>query len=780
MTKNQILEKYSSFPAELKKEKQFVCWVGSDKIPKNPYTGYNAQSNNPATWGSFDDAVAACVKYGFDGIGFMFAEKTGYFGVDLDHCLDNIDFVDEFVETLQSYAEISKSGTGIHIICKGKLPDGARRRGGVEMYSAGRYFICTGKIYNAAYKTVNDCTESIKVLHTKYLPTNVPKAEIRRPVEVSLDDTEIIDKARHSRNGVAFAALYDGNWEGLGFPSQSEADLAFCNMLAFWTGRNEGQMDRIFRASGLMRPKWDKKRGANTYGNITIGKACAACDEVYEPGKYADDTSLAIAFFRGGNSGQPQTAAVTSAENKSYDMTDTGNAHRLYDKFGKLIRYSYNRKKWYFWTGKQWILDEMGEVKKLADVIIDDLKREAWNIQDEDLQEAAFKFAKTTANSARKEAMVKEAQHLMDIPAAPDDFDGYTDFLNCENGVVNLRNGELFPHDPSYMLTKKCDCEYDVRHGRPEMWLKFLDDITGGNADLQRYIQKCVGYSISGSNREQCAYFLYGMGNNGKSTFLDTISDMLGDYASNSQPDTFMLQSRLGSSGGGANSDIARLKSARFVTSEEPTEGIRLNEGLLKQLTGGSKVTCRFLYGDEFEYTPEFKIWIATNHKPVIRGTDFGIWRRIKLIPFEVNIPKDKVDKNLKFKLRKEFPQILAWAVEGCMMWQREGMEEPECVLEATKEYKQEMDLIAGFVEQCIMIDYTADKIQASDLFGVYSRWAKQNNEYEMSSKKFFMEVAKKLPEKGRNGKGVYYGRIRLTEYAQSLVGRQYNVNDFT
>ena len=774
MTANEIMERYSAFPAELKKTKQFVCWVGADKIPKNPHTGNNAQSNNPATWGSFEDAAQACETYGFDGVGFMFAEKTGYFGVDLDHCLDNVDFCDEFVESLQSYAEISKSGQGIHIICKGKLPEGARRRGGIEMYSAGRYFICTGNVYNQAYTKVVDCTEAIKVLHAKYLPTNIPKAEVRRAVEVDLSDTEIIDKARNSKNGIAFAALYEGNWEGLGFPSQSEADMAFCNMLAFWTGRNETQMDRIFRSSGLMRAKWDKKRGADTYGNITVGKACAACSECYEPGKYSDDTSLAVAFFRDGK------GKVKSAEKKQYDMTDTGNAHRLYDKCGKSIRYSYNRKKWYFWTGKQWILDEMGEVKKLADEICEDLKREAWDIQDEELQEQAFKFAKATANTTRKDAMVKECQHLNDIPASPDDFDGYPAYLNCENGIINLKNGELFPHDPSYMLTKKCDCEYDTHHKKPELWLRFLSDITGGNEELQHYIQKCVGYSISGSNREQCAYFLYGMGNNGKSTFLDTLADMMGTYASNAQPDSFMLQSRLGSAGGGANSDIARLKSARFVTSEEPTEGIRLNEGLLKQLTGGSKVTCRFLYGDEFEYTPEFKIWIATNHKPVIRGTDFGIWRRIKLIPLEVNIPKDMVDKNLKFKLRKEFPQILAWAVDGCMMWQAEGLEEPECVLEATKEYKQEMDLIAGFVEQCVMIDYTADKIMASDLFGVYSRWAKQNNEYEMSSKKFFMEVGKKLPDKGRNGKGIYYTRIRLTEYAQSLIGRQYDVRDFT
>lgn len=760
---------YENIPNELKKEK---CWVCADnaKIPKNPLTGENASTVDCTTWGDFNDAIVALKKFNFRDIGFVFSDNNPYFGVDLDHCLDNLDFVDEFVETLQSYSEVSRSGDGVHIICKGTLPSGARRRGNVEMYSSGRYFICTGNIYNQKYRSVVDCTEAVKVLHNKYLPSNTPKVEPRRISQISLEDTEVIDKARACKSGVLFNMLYSGNWEGL-YSSQSEADLALCNHLAFWTARNAEQMDRLFRSSGLYREKWDKKRGADTYGNITIGKAIAACAEVYEPEKYSDDTSLAISFFGDGKFGVEEKA-------KSYDMTDTGNAHRLHDKFGNIIRYSYNRKKWFFWDGKVWQLDENGEIKKMADEICEDLKHEAFLEQDDDIQEAALKFAKKTANSTAKEAMIKECQHLGNIPASPDDFDAYTDYLNCQNGIVNLRNGELIPHDSNFMMSKACLSDYDTSHGKPKRWLQFLDEVTDGDSELVEYIQRCIGYSISGSTREQCAYFLYGLGNNGKSTFLDTISELLGNYAANAQPDSLMLHSKFG--GSGANSDIARLKSARFVTSEEPTEGVRLNEGLLKQLTGGSKVTCRFLYGDEFEYTPEFKIWIATNHKPIVRGTDLGIWRRIKLIPFEVNIPKEKVDKNLKYRLRKEFPQILAWAVEGCIKWQREGIAEPQRVLDATKEYKQEMDLIASFVEQCIEIDYSVrTPFMASDLFSLYLNWARKNNEYEMSSNKFFREAAKSLPDKGRNNKGVFYTGLKLTEYAQSLSDRQYSFSDF-
>lgn len=766
-----------NIPDELKSLKQFVCWVGSDKVPKNPHTGKNAQSNNPDTWGSFDEAVQACERHHFDGLGFVFTKKSGYFGVDLDKCLHDSDFCDEFVETLQTYAEISKSGTGLHLICKGTLPDGRNRRGNVEMYSDGRYFICTGNVYNHKYKKVRNCTEAIKVLYSKYLADTTPKADVTRYDQIiDLSDQEVIDKARACKTGQLFNLLYSGVWQGV-YQSHSEADLALCNQLAFWTGRNEGQIDRLFRSSGLMRPKWDERRGVDTYGNITVQRACASCVNVYNPQTQGDGRDLAVAFFKGG-----QVGASTGQE-KVYDMTDTGNAHRLYDKYGKVIRYSYNRKKWYFWTGKVWMLDESGEIKKMADEVCEDLKREAWNIPDDDLQDKMLRFAKRTASSAGKEAMIRECQHLYDIPASPDMFDGYVDYLNCQNGIVNLRNGELIPHDANFMMSKICNAEYDQKKKPPKMWLKFLDDITNGDKKLQDYIQKSIGYSISGSNSEQCAYFLYGIGNNGKSTFLDTVSDMLGSYASNAQPETIMLQSKFGN--GGAGSDVARLKSARFVTCEEPTEGVRLNEGLLKQLTGGSKVTCRFLYGDEFEYTPEFKIWLATNHKPVIRGTDVGIWRRIKLVPFEVNIPKEKVDKNLKYKLRQEFSQILAWAVDGCIRWQKEGLEDPESVASATKEYKREMDLIAGFLEQCVVIDYTcSERIMASDLFALYSRWAKANNEWEMSSKRFAKEISEKLPEKGRSNKGMYYSRIKLTEYANDLIGggpgiRQYNFADF-
>jgi putative DNA primase/helicase len=233
---------------------------------------------------------------------------------------------------------------------------------------------------------------------------------------------------------------------------------------------------------------------------------------------------------------------------------------------------------------------------------------------------------------------------------------------------------------------------------------------------------------------------------------------MLGDYAVNIQPETIMVRQAQA----GPTSDIARLKGARFVTTVEPNEGARLNEGLIKQLTGGDKVTASKKYEDEFEFKPEFKLWMATNHKPVIRGTDLGIWSRIRLIPFKVQIPDEKIDRQLKFKLREEMPGILAWAVEGCLLWRREGLKQPQSVLEASREYRGEMDVLSAFIDACCMEGGETD---AGDLFRAYIEWAKESNEFEMSSTRFGREMGKKY-EKRRSSRTNIYEGISLQERA--------------
>ena len=257
-------------------------------------------------------------------------------------------------------------------------------------------------------------------------------------------------------------------------------------------------------------------------------------------------------------------------------------------------------------------------------------------------------------------------------------------------------------------------------------------------------------------------FILHGKGRNGKSIFVETIAEILGDYSNNMQAKSLMVKKN-----DNVNTDIARLSKARFVTSSEPNEGFRFDEGLIKQITGGDKVTARFLYAEEFEYTPKFKIWVSTNHKPIIRGTDDGIWRRLVLIPFEVQIPEEKVDKDLKYKLLREAPAILNWMTEGAYMWMREGLEMPEKLKNAGQSYRTEMDVIEQFIqEECIRIE--GGRAKGSRLYDLYKKWADENSTYKMDNKKFGQKMKEKFKSKKMND-GINYIGIEIPEKIPGL-----------
>lgn len=751
-------DKYSAIPQELKGYKNWVCWQaypdpkshsGISKKPINPRTGGFAMPNNSDTWSDFETAVRQSGKY--SGIGFMFSNSP-FFGVDLDDMPNDIqdyqnggadNIISEFVNTLQSYAEFSQSKTGVHIICKGTLPEGRRKAkndsGGFEMYENGRFFVVTGN-YCSEYGYINDCTESVKPLHSKYLGKTAEPKPNRQNITVNLNSVDdIVRAACSAKNGSLFKALYSGDFSA--YSSQSEADMAFCNMLAFWCGCDAEKMDAIFRQSGLMRDKWDRKQSGTTYGVITLQKAISGCSQTYNP-KKQNDYSISI-----GNGKVIQT--VDEEKMRAYTFDDMGNAERFVDLFGENVRYCYTEKKWYFYNSMRWSVDNLGVILRMADKCVEAMKAEAklYLQADEesggDMAKAFEKHMKSSRSNKSKKAMLNEIEHH--LPILPIQMDRYKMALNTPSGIINLKNGDVKAHNPEYYFTKitSVDCAEAADCPR---WLAFLDDIFAGDKDLIRYIQKAVGYSLTGSTAEQCAFFLYGTGRNGKSTFIDVIRDVFGDYAANIQPETIMVKS---SQSNAINSDIARLKGARLVTSVEPNEGVRLNEGLLKQLTGDDTVTARKLYSEEFEFKPEFKLWMATNHKPIIRGTDTGIWRRIHMIPFNVQIPEDKVDKNLTHKLKAEMAGIFKWCIDGCLMWQREGLQMPAAVLKSVREYRREMDVISAFIEDKCTLEGT---VQASMLYAAYASWADSNNEYCMSNTKFSTELAKRFEKiKGRN-----------------------------
>ncbi len=744
---------YEFIPGELKKLRNWVCWKaepdpeahsGISKKPVNPRTGGLAMSNNPDTWSDFETAVE--VSSDFAGIGFMFG-GSGYFGVDLDDMDIHGEVVAEFVDTLQSYTELSQSGKGVHIICKGKLPEGRRKTknelGGFEMYDTGRFFVMTGNLCSE-YVDITDCTEKIKPLHAKYLGEKAKgKAPASPVIPVSMDVQSIIAKAKASANGDKFSRLYSGDFSGYG--SQSEADMAFCNMLAFWCGGDADKMDSIFRSSGLMRDKWNRKQSGSTYGRLTIQKAIEQCDSFYGQNVHSLNES---SYITTGSEAQKLT------KDKIYSLDDTGNAQRLTDAFGDVLKWSYIDKRWLFYRNGKWNYDNIGYHRTVADNAVELIERERPYYSDNEDKEKAFeKHLKRSRSFTGKTNMLREAEHYS--PLLPSMMDRKKNYLNCRNGIIDLKTGELMPHSKEAYITKMTGCAYNLQAADTPQWNRFLNDIFAGNRELIRYVQKAVGYSLSGSTAEQCAFFLFGTGRNGKSTFLEIIRSIFGDYAANIQPQTIMVKSNPGNA---PNSDIARLKGARLVTSVEPNEGMRIDEGLLKQLTGDDMVTARKLFGDEFEFKPEFKLWMATNHKPVIRGTDTGIWRRIHLIPFTVQIPEEKADKYLKYKLAKELDGIFRWAIDGCMLWQREGLSMPKAVLGAVKEYRHEMDVISAFIDSCC---HESGEVRASQLYAVYAKWADENNEYKMSNTKFGIEMQKRF-EKIKKRDGWFYTGISL------------------
>ena len=745
---------FEQVPEELKRLDQWVCWRAEPdrnrpgkmkKVPVNPRTGGLAMSNNPGTWTGFEQAVRAAKQH--SGIGFMFA--NGYFGVDIDNIEDAIqdyqaggraNIAAEFVDALQSYAEYSVSGKGLHILCRGALPPGGRRRGNMEMYDSLRFFVVTG---NGAgpYDAIAECTERIRPLHQKYIGGGQAALKsAAQEVLLPMPDDKILQHARKAGSGRLFTQLYAGHWEDR-FPSQSEADMALCAMLAFWCRKDEQAVDRLFRASGLMRDKWDRKQAGSTYGAITVAKAVRSCRSVYHP--------QAGYEVRVG----PETGAAKPMD-KRYAFDDTGSAERFCDRFGTSVLYNYTAKKWMYYDGRRWVLDDSGEVKRMADQVVKEaeaglsghLEGLADAADREEAAKAYARYMRILRSSRAKTNMLLEAQHKVPVSSAR--LDANKTLLCTFNGELDLTCGKLLPHDRGNLHSKIVPTVY--KEAVHPNWDRFLLEVFSGDRELIRYVQRAVGYSLTGDTREHCAFILYGTGRNGKSTFVEVIAHLLGEYAVNIQPETILVRQ----SSGGSTSDIARLKGARFCTTAEPNEGMRLNEGLFKQLTGGDRVTAALKYENEFEFTPEFKLWVTTNHKPEIRGTDVGIWSRIHLIPFGVRIPDHKMDKDLKAKLLNELPGILFWTVQGCLAWQREGLNPPEAVKASVREYKSEMDVLAAFVKDACG---PGGEAAASELFNAYRAWAQKSGGYEMTATRFGREMQKRY-EKRKSGGMVYTG----------------------
>lgn len=445
------------------------------------------------------------------------------------------------------------------------------------------------------------------------------------------------------------------------------------------------------------------------------------------------------------------TARPDGAPRPVFLHTDVGNAQRLVASHGPDMRYVPRWKTWLIWDGKRWKRDETGEVERRAKQVVRGMLHEAAHMTDGDKRQQLAAWALKSEAAGRIKAMVDLAKSEPGVAISYTALDQQPRKLTVQNGTLDLWTGQIGPFNRADLLTKLTDIPFDIEAPCPT-WERTLEVIFGGDLELIRYVQRAIGYSLTGDTSEQCLHLCHGTGSNGKSTLLDVLAELSGEYGQQADFQTF-LDRRHDS---GPRNDVARLAGSRLVRSSEVGDHKRLNEGLIKSLTGGDIITARFLYSEDFEFKPQFKLWLAANHKPVIRGTDYAIWRRIRLIPFEVTITADQADRDLPKKLRAELPGILAWAVAGCLMWQRDGLQPPERVLAATADYKSESDIIAAFIDENCEVDPNYQE-PSGKLYTAYKRWCDENGEYAMTNTRFGRE----LTDRGYQVSRTMTGKVR-------------------
>ncbi|AYB50215.2 phage/plasmid primase, P4 family [Ralstonia solanacearum] len=433
--------------------------------------------------------------------------------------------------------------------------------------------------------------------------------------------------------------------------------------------------------------------------------------------------------------------------------TEDGLATAFTRRYGDDWRYCSLWGKWLVWTGVRWNSDQLLYVTHLSRGICRSASLKA------DTARQKTKLASSATIAAVEKIARSDPKHA----ATADEWDADVWALNTPGGVVDLRTGQLRAHRREDRMTKVTTATPRGRNGEGcPAWLAFIADITGGNTDLAAYLQRVVGYCLTGVTSEHALFFLYGTGANGKSVFVNVLTTILGDYAANAPMDTFM-EAR----GDRHPTELAGLRGARLVSSIETEQGRRWNESKVKAITGGDKVSARFMRQDFFDYLPQFKLLIAGNHKPAIRNVDEAMKRRLHLIPFTVTVPPERRDGRLTEKLLKERDGILAWAIEGCLAWQRQRLDPPDCVRSATEEYFDEEDAIGDFLDEEAQCHQQA-RVAVADVFLRWQEWAGRRGEYVGTSR----WLAQQLTNRG-------FERTRLHGGVKGLAGISLKPKDY-
>jgi putative DNA primase/helicase len=455
---------------------------------------------------------------------------------------------------------------------------------------------------------------------------------------------------------------------------------------------------------------------------------------------------------------KPQTSWLRdslTADGKRFALSDLGNAERLVAAHGDDLRHVLAKRSWFTWDGIRWAADDTGEVKRRAKATVRGILFEAAETEDDKHRHEIIEHEKRSESEHAIRAMMSLAEFDERIAMRLAEFDARALLFNVKNGTIDLSTREFREHRREDLLTKMSPVQFN-RDAIAPTWERFLDEVTERDEERIRFLRRATGYSLTGNVTEHAFFLLFGTGANGKSTFLEVLRFVLGDYAVQADFSTF-----LATKSNAARNDLARLEGARFVSAIESAPGQRMAENIIKHMTGGDTVTARFLYREHFEFKPQFKLWLATNQKPKIIETDEAIWRRVKLFPFSATIPPENRDHQLLEKLKAEGSGILNWALAGLGDWQAHGLAEPEAVRQATLDYRQHEDVLSHFFDAKLNVHPQAET-RASEMYRAYKDWTEAAGEFRLNEREFTTVLRDRGFVHRRNTAGRYWKGVKL------------------
>lgn len=738
-----------NIPASLKAERRWCVWQRFPTKDGNKFTKKPMRADKPriglsktdsSQWQSFDIALETYEREPkIDGLGFVCG--GGFVAFDFDECCDEITReisspVAKIVASLNSYTEYSPSGRGVRVFVLGELPGKniASKAQGYELYSEGAYVTLTGQRVPGTPAELAEGGACLRELYERAgKPTSKKQVTTKAtsPVRGELSDDELLAVAQASSSGHKINELLAGNVAS--YPTASEAELALANYLSFYAGSNgHAQVERLMRGSGLMRPKFDESRGEQNYLSMTVGKAYAGKGEFYSP-RGMRASSVAISAFRN----DVQTPGRAASLLDISTMTDVGLARRLVQESKGSLRYCREQRNWMSWKGSHWGSDDGLGASLVAKKVSDSL----WNEMAElpsNLRTLVVSFVKQSSSSRAIDAACKLARSEPGIAVSATELDTPVYMLNCGNGVLNLETAELLPHAPERLLTHLAGVNFEPKANAPR-FKKFIAEVTLGDVELAGFLQRSCGLALSADVSEHALWIHFGAGSNGKSTLLTVLSELLGTYAGPAPLDMLLVKGRSKEQ----ECQFASLAGKRLVTTVETDAGVRLSEATTKLLTGGDTLLARKLYEQAWPLIPSWKLHLACNHKPLVRGTDTGIWRRIKLIPWLAQFEAEKQNKNLKDELRSELPGILNWCLVGFLDWRATGLVSPASVNAASKEYRGECDVLGQWMDDCCTpkSERSSAVAEVGALYHSYRAWTENRGEHTLTATAFGLSL---------------------------------------